>query len=489
VWTVSPVRGAGPWRVAGRALAGSVPGPIAEGDAVEIATGAMLPPGTEQIIRVEDSATDADGRISGSARPVPDWREPGDEAARGEELLPAGTPVSPAVIGLAAACGYDTLTVTPSPSAAVVIFGDELLTAGTPNQGRIRDALGPQLPGWLVRLGARVQPGFDPHGPVADTLEAHVKAISDALAHADLVCTTGGTMHGPVDHLHPALAEIGATYIANTVAVRPGFPMLLASVPRPDGRPAFVAGLPGNPQSAVVALVSLVVPLLAGLSGRPSWPASDVTLGSAARGRGDYTHLVLVRLGLHRCRPSARACRLGHAARPGPGLTGSPSSPPAPTASPATGYRSYPYRSFPGAGHDRPHGPHRRATRRGGARGPRGPSRRRARWSPSPGSSATTTAGAGSPTSSTRPTPSALAVLEEVAAEIAKDPAVYAVAVSHRVGELAIGDVALAAAVATAHRGEAFALCARLVDTVKERLPVWKHQHFTDGTEEWVNAA
>jgi len=85
--------------------------------------------------------------------------------------------------------------------------------------------------------------------------------------------------------------------------------------------------------------------------------------------------------------------------------------------------------------------------------------------------------------------PSALAVLEEVAAEIAKDPAVYAVAVSHRVGELAIGDVALAAAVATAHRGEAFALCARLVDTVKERLPVWKHQHFTDGTEEWVNAA
>jgi molybdopterin molybdotransferase len=290
------VRGAGPWRVAGRALAGSVPGPIAEGDAVEIATGAMLPPGTEQIIRVEDSATDADGRISGSARPVPDWREPGDEAARGEELLPAGTPVSPAVIGLAAACGYDTLTVTPSPSAAVVIFGDELLTAGTPNQGRIRDALGPQLPGWLVRLGARVQPGFDPHGPVADTLEAHVKAISDALAHADLVCTTGGTMHGPVDHLHPALAEIGATYIANTVAVRPGFPMLLASVPRPDGRPAFVAGLPGNPQSAVVALVSLVVPLLAGLSGRPSWPAGLVTLGAPARGRGDYTHLVLVRL-------------------------------------------------------------------------------------------------------------------------------------------------------------------------------------------------
>ena len=83
--------------------------------------------------------------------------------------------------------------------------------------------------------------------------------------------------------------------------------------------------------------------------------------------------------------------------------------------------------------------------------------------------------------------PSAEQVLREVAAEIAADPAVYAVAVSHRVGKLAIGDVALAAAVATAHRADAFAACARLVDEVKARLPVWKRQVFTDGTDEWVN--
>lgn len=84
--------------------------------------------------------------------------------------------------------------------------------------------------------------------------------------------------------------------------------------------------------------------------------------------------------------------------------------------------------------------------------------------------------------------PSAATVLAEIAAEIAKDPSVYAIAVSHRVGELAIGDIALAAAVATGHRAEAFALCARLVDEVKARLPVWKHQFFADGTDEWVNA-
>lgn len=83
--------------------------------------------------------------------------------------------------------------------------------------------------------------------------------------------------------------------------------------------------------------------------------------------------------------------------------------------------------------------------------------------------------------------PTAEAVLREVAAEIAADPDVYAVAVSHRVGPLEIGDAALVAAVSTAHRAAAFAACARLVDEVKARLPIWKHQIFTDGTDEWVN--
>jgi molybdopterin synthase catalytic subunit len=82
--------------------------------------------------------------------------------------------------------------------------------------------------------------------------------------------------------------------------------------------------------------------------------------------------------------------------------------------------------------------------------------------------------------------PSASDVLTEVAAEFAARPELHAVAVSHRVGMLAIGDVALACAVSAAHRGEAFAACAELVDEVKRRLPIWKRQVFTDGQEEWV---
>ena len=77
-------------------------------------------------------------------------------------------------------------------------------------------------------------------------------------------------------------------------------------------------------------------------------------------------------------------------------------------------------------------------------------------------------------------------VAGEIAAEFAARPEVAAVAVSHRIGLLGIGDVALACAVSAAHRGQAFAACAELVDEVKARLPIWKRQVFTDGDEEWV---
>ncbi|MDT8911135.1 molybdenum cofactor biosynthesis protein MoaE [Amycolatopsis sp. PS_44_ISF1] len=85
--------------------------------------------------------------------------------------------------------------------------------------------------------------------------------------------------------------------------------------------------------------------------------------------------------------------------------------------------------------------------------------------------------------------PSAGEVLAEVVAGLSgRWTGVRAVAVSHRVGALTVGDVALACAVAAEHRGQAFAACAELVDEVKARLPIWKHQHFTDGSDEWVNS-
>jgi molybdopterin molybdotransferase len=289
------IRGAAPWRIVGRILAGeTAPDLVDDGTGVEIATGAMVPAGTEGILRVEESTT-VDGAVSGSPRSEREWRVPGEEASRGDVVMPAGTPVTPGIIGLAAASGHDLLAVRPRPKAVLLIFGDELLTSGPPAAGRIRDSLGPQLPGWLRRLGVdMVTPAVI--GPIDDTLDAHVAAIRQAqAAGVDIILTTGGTMHGPVDHLHAALGELGAVYAVNTVEVRPGFPMLLASVPNPGGGATLLGGLPGNPQSAVVALVTLVVPALLGLTGRPLTMPPTIELGAAVPGRGTYTHLALVR--------------------------------------------------------------------------------------------------------------------------------------------------------------------------------------------------
>ncbi|GAA4671535.1 molybdenum cofactor biosynthesis protein MoaE [Frondihabitans cladoniiphilus] len=82
--------------------------------------------------------------------------------------------------------------------------------------------------------------------------------------------------------------------------------------------------------------------------------------------------------------------------------------------------------------------------------------------------------------------PTAMEVITRVAAEVAAAHPTVAVAVEHRVGPLRVGDVALACAVSSAHRAEAFAACAALIDEVKAQVPIWKKQDFTDGTSEWV---
>jgi molybdopterin synthase catalytic subunit len=84
--------------------------------------------------------------------------------------------------------------------------------------------------------------------------------------------------------------------------------------------------------------------------------------------------------------------------------------------------------------------------------------------------------------------PSAADVIALVAGSIAAEFPGVRLAIEHRVGSLAVGDVALACAVSSAHRAEAFDACARLVDEVKRRVPIWKEQHFADGTTEWVGS-
>ncbi|MEU8670326.1 molybdopterin molybdotransferase MoeA [Streptomyces anulatus] len=293
------VAGPGPWAfgsgaglLAGRGPATALP----DGAAVRIATGARVPPDTTAVIRSEHAHADEAKGLLHALRPVvagQDIRPRGQECRSGEQLVPAGTVVTPAVLGLAAAAGYDALPAVPRPRVDILVLGDELLASGLPHDGLIRDALGPMLGPWLRALGAEVS------GPrrLGDDAEALREALTDS--DADLIVTTGGTASGPVDHVHPVLDALGAELLVDGAAVRPGHPMLLARLPvpgqsrgTPDG--PYLVGLPGNPLAAVSGLLTLAEPLLAGLAGRPAQDAYRALVHAEVHGHPHDTRLVPV---------------------------------------------------------------------------------------------------------------------------------------------------------------------------------------------------
>ncbi|MFD4016165.1 molybdopterin-binding protein [Streptomyces sindenensis] len=285
------VAGPGPWAfetgaglLAGRGAAAA----LADGTAVPIATGARVPPDTTAVIRSEHAHVDVARGLLHARRSVvtgQDIRPRGQECRSGEQLVPAGTVVTPAVLGLAAAAGYDALPVVPRPRVDVLVLGDELLNAGLPHDGLIRDALGPMLGPWLRALGAEVS---GPRRLGDDAGDLHSALTS---SDADLIVTTGGTAAGPVDHVHPVLDALGAELLVDGVAVRPGHPMLLARL-APDG--PYLVGLPGNPLAAVSGLLTLAEPLLAGLAGRPAQDPYRALVHAEVHGHPHDTRLVPV---------------------------------------------------------------------------------------------------------------------------------------------------------------------------------------------------
>ncbi|MEV6552826.1 molybdopterin molybdotransferase MoeA [Streptomyces sp. NPDC051597] len=265
------VAGPGPWRIRDAAdgiLAGhAAPAPLADGEAVRIATGARIPAEATAVIRSEHARTDAAQAVLHAQREVvtgQDIRPRGQECRAGDRLLPASALVTPAVLGLAAAAGYDELSTVPRPRVEIFVLGDELLAEGLPREGLIRDALGPMLGPWLRMLGAEVVATRR----LKDDAGVLLAAVEGSTA--DLVVTTGGTAAGPVDHVHPVLRTLGAELLVDGVAVRPGHPMLLARI----AAGKHLVGLPGNPLAAVSALLTLAEPLLRELAGYPGGAAA-----------------------------------------------------------------------------------------------------------------------------------------------------------------------------------------------------------------------
>ncbi|MFF8839357.1 molybdopterin-binding protein [Streptomyces sp. NPDC015130] len=205
------------------------------------------------------------------------------DAAAPDVLLPAGTTVTPAVVGLAAAAGHDRPAVHRRPRVELLDLG------GAPA------ASGPLLASWLARHGAEVT-GRRPVPGDPGSLREAVHGCT-----ADVVVTLGdtGTGTGPG-------AGAGARLLVDTVAVRPGLRMLLAELPpAPDGGPRFLVGLPGEPSAALAGAVTLAVPLLRRLGGHadPAPGSYRTTAATALPGHPHDTRLLPVRRGAHGVAP------------------------------------------------------------------------------------------------------------------------------------------------------------------------------------------
>jgi molybdopterin molybdotransferase len=287
------VAGPPPWTVIGVVEAGAPPDVrLSLGQAVRISTGAPLPEGADAVLRHEDAhpVEPALLLVRETATPPAEGqhvRRAAAECRAGDVVAERGRTIVPAVLGLVAAAGADTLEVVRRPSVDVVVTGDELVTEGPARGAALRDALGPMLPAWLRRLGA------------GEVTVRHVDASAEALAQAvdasrgDLIVTSGSTSAGARDHLHAVLEAAGAQLVVDGVLVRPGHPMVMARLG--DGRP--LTGLPGNPLAAVSALSTLTAPVLGALGGhQPSMP-SYVTLDAAVTGHPRDTRLVPVAAG------------------------------------------------------------------------------------------------------------------------------------------------------------------------------------------------
>lgn len=280
-WAVS---GAGPWRLVEEPV-------LTHGLATLIVTGGMIPAGTEAVLRSE-SGTERDGLLesvssTGEPHPAQHIRASGQEARSGDRVVRAGTLLNPAHIALAAGCGQDELGVLRRPRVRVLLTGDEVDERGIPGPGRVRDSFGPQLPGVLRMLGAEVVSQQRIH----DDLTATIEAIQESPGSAEVIVTTGGTGDSAADHLRAALRTLGAEFLINRVAMRPGAPTMLARLP--DG--GLLLGLPGNPLAAMMGLLTLVAPLLAAFQGRAT-VVGRVVSAAAFEGRSGSSILVPYRL-------------------------------------------------------------------------------------------------------------------------------------------------------------------------------------------------
>jgi molybdopterin molybdotransferase len=265
---------------------------VQPGLCVRIMTGAMLPPGADAVVPVEWT----DGGVTQvriDRRPDVGAfvRRAGEDVAAGELVLPKGTHLGSAQIGLAAAVGRSRLRVRPRPRVVVVSTGSELVEPGGELlPGQIFDCNSIALTAASIEAGAiayRV-------GIIPDDSKKLLGALEDQLVRADVLVTSGGVSVGAYDVVKEVLSRLG-TVGFHKVAMQPGMPQGFGTI-GPDSTPVF--GLPGNPVSAMVSFEAFVRPALRRMLGadkvvRPLVSARTLTELRSAPGKRSFLRVWL----------------------------------------------------------------------------------------------------------------------------------------------------------------------------------------------------
>ena len=235
---------------------------VGERKAARIMTGAPIPPGADAVVKVElTSPADGPGdrvRVEATVKVGNHIRHPGEDVAAGEQVLTAGTVVTPGRVGLLAAVGAYEVAAHGRPRVGVLSTGDELAdTPGPLRRGQIRDTNRRTLLSLVSEAGFEgVDLGIAPDRP--DDIS---RAFEAGAADCDAVLSSGGVSMGDFDYVKVVLDRIGEMRWMQ-IAIKPAKPFAFGLV---DGTPVF--GLPGNPVSSMVSFELLAKPGLRAMAG------------------------------------------------------------------------------------------------------------------------------------------------------------------------------------------------------------------------------
>ena len=268
-----------PLKLVGTAFAGAAwRGHVGAGECLKVMTGAVLPQGLDTVAPqelVQTSVREGDTWITVPARllsPGDNRRLTGEDIQQGQAALLKGCLLTPAALGLIASLGLAEVTVWRRLRVAYFSTGNEILSLGEPaREGAVYDSNRYTVFGLLTRLGVEL---ID-MGVVKDEPALLEAAFTRAAREADAIITSGGVSVGEADHTKAMMQKLaGGTHAGNggvafwRIAMRPGRPMAVGRIAKPDADSAAVLfGLPGNPVAVMVTFLAFVRPALLQMMG------------------------------------------------------------------------------------------------------------------------------------------------------------------------------------------------------------------------------